>query len=54
MPGVMRKNEKYRKFLGDEGVNWFLSGPSDEYMTETEPLFDEASNAYKLIFLKKA
>jgi ribosomal protein S18 acetylase RimI-like enzyme len=28
-------DKNYRPFLGDEGVDWFISGPSDEYMKET-------------------
>ncbi len=27
-------DKNYRKFLGDEGVDWFLYGPCDEYLKE--------------------
>jgi GNAT superfamily N-acetyltransferase len=27
-------DRNYRNFLGDEGVDWFISGPSDDYLSE--------------------
>jgi ribosomal protein S18 acetylase RimI-like enzyme len=27
-------DRNYRSFLGDEGVNWFINGPSDDYIEE--------------------